>query len=116
MAVRKVRKAPESPQQLDLLGGLLDKARGIRQVIDHSDERYDAAFYGWIERLPRGTRYVSEDVTGDVGMPPPGNHSSLVGALMNQAVNLGLCEATGDHTRSRRRRSHGALLCIWRRL
>jgi hypothetical protein len=99
--------------QLDLLGGLIDKRNGMDRTVDHTDEWYQTQFLGQIESLPLGARYTSEDIRRHVGEPP--GHPSVVGALMNAAYRLGYCEPTGDHTRARSRRSHAALLSIWRR-
>ena len=99
------------PQQLDLLGGLADKRNGIARAISHAAGWYMAAFLACIERLPRGARFTSEDITLNIGMPP--GSPNAVGALMHSAAARGLCVKTGDTTRARRRKCHAALLLIW---
>lgn len=101
------------PVQLNLLGGILDKADGVDQAIVHGDEWYETQFLRRIRSFQLGAHFTVDDVVPHVGLPP--GNPNLVGALFSTAKKLGYCESTGRHTRAQRRERHAGMVLIWRR-
>lgn len=71
----------------------------------------------WIAAQPIGSRFTSEDLTADVGLPSGdvGQHrNNAVGAVMRAAARTGLVRRVG-YVESVRKRSHAAVLSRWER-
>lgn len=70
----------------------------------------------WLEELPTGTRFTSEDLTYSIGFPGEWHHSlnanNAVGAKIRTWANAGLI-ARSSFTKSQRTESHGRLIAEW---
>jgi hypothetical protein len=93
------------------------KEEGMAAAMDASPTWSQQA-RAWIEDLPAGQDFTSEDLTFWLGLPriAPGIHrNNAVGAVVNGAARSHLIAKTGYES-AHRALSHGSVLARWVRL
>lgn len=112
----EVRKAEHDvdPPGDDSMNGEGRKREGQGRVLYHTEEGYKAAFKEHVRGLPEGERFIAEDVTDVVGMPP--GHHSAIGALMTACGKAGLIRHTGGLAKARRASRNAGESRVWERI
>jgi len=89
--------------------------RGMQLALDAKQEWSQTADE-WLEELPTGTRFTSEDLTYSIGYPnswnPGLNANNAVGAKIRTWANAGLI-ARNSFAKTSRTKSHGRLIAEW---
>jgi len=72
----------------------------------------------WVETLPPGATFTSEDLTDAVGLPVGQvgtNKNNAVGAVISAYARTGLIHDSGTWIKSSRASSHAAKVSVWMR-
>ena len=68
----------------------------------------------WLEDLPSGSEFVSDDLVADVGLPDLGpNRNNVVGAFFSGQAKRGSIRFAGRMRRSKRIIRHGNPQRVW---
>lgn len=86
------------------------------QLALESKKEWSETADAWLEELPEGTRFSSEDLTYSIGYPnhwnPKLNANNAVGAKIRTWAVAGLISRT-SFTKTSRTKSHGRLIAEW---
>lgn len=91
--------------------------KGMQLALDAKREWSETASE-WLQELPKGTRFTSEDLTYSIGYPAGaqiGNANNAVGAKIRTWANAGLIYRS-SFTQSNNTRSHGRMIAEWTKL
>lgn len=95
------------------------KSEGIEKALSKGGlDDWQDKVKAWTWRLSAGTRFTSEDVTAEFGLPTgevKTNKNNAVGAIMNAIATKGVIQNTGDYVKSSRPSSHSAVIAVWER-
>lgn len=91
-----------------------EAVRGMNKALDAKEEWRRKADL-WIKLLPSGSKFTSEDLTKDVGLPAGEtgmNRNNAVGAYLRKLSKAGVVVKSGIE-QSKKVSSHGAALILW---
>jgi hypothetical protein len=92
------------------------KAKGQARALTGSDPDWRLAAGRWLQTLPRGHQFTSEDLVAACGLPRGAigtNQNNAVGALISGYARRGVIRDTGRWIKSQRASSHAAKLTVW---
>lgn len=91
--------------------------RGMQQALVSKHDWQQRAQL-WFDLLERGALFTSEDLTEAVGLPTGStglNKNNAVGAFLRNLSKMGAIVKKGSKG-SRKKRSHGASIALWKKL